>query len=174
MEGKSEFYKKVEEALKSEGYQYYGEDNIKGIGISHASKPDYIAVKGNEVVIGEIKSPKEGPTSSSWRQIQNGDSEEFKSVRSDVAKREGLELLSREVGGHEIIIRGQLPDYLKKMGNTYTLPCALPRYGKLVFGYSFPFKESSNVDRALKGCRKPILRKVNIGNGTTTYILKED
>ena len=54
MYGAIEFYKKAKEVLESKGYHYYGEDDIKGIGSSHASKPDYIAVKGNVVVIGEI------------------------------------------------------------------------------------------------------------------------
>ncbi|MCK9390695.1 MAG: hypothetical protein M0Q01_03905 [Syntrophales bacterium] len=174
MEGKKEFYKKVEEALKNEGYQYYGEDSIRGIGRAHASKPDYVALKEDMIVIGEIKSPKEGPKTQSWRQIQNGDSDEFKSVRLDMAKREALKLLSREIGGHEIIIRGQLPDYLKKMGKTYTLPSMIPQYRKYVFGYSFPSEEAFNVDLALRGCRRAILKKVNTGNGTTTYIFKED
>jgi len=122
MEGKKEFYKKAKEALESEGYRYYGEDDIKGIGSSHMSKPDYIAVKGNILVIGEIKSPKEGPTSASWRQIQNSDGEEFKKVRLEVAEREKLGLISKEVGGHEIIIRGQISDYIEKIGITYHLP----------------------------------------------------
>jgi len=70
-EGKEEFYKKAEEALKRSGYQYYGEKYIVGIGSSHSSKPDYIAVKDDIVVIGEIKSPREGPKSAIWRQIQS-------------------------------------------------------------------------------------------------------
>ncbi len=68
MEGKEEFYKKAEEALKKSGYQYYGEKDIVGIGSGHSSKPDYIAVKDGIVVVGEIKSPKEGPKSAMWRQ----------------------------------------------------------------------------------------------------------
>ena len=112
IEGKEEFYKKAEEALKSKGYQYYGEKDIVGIRSGHSSKPDYIAVKDGIVIIGEIKSPKEGPKSAMWRQIQRGDSEEFKAVRLDVARREEAGELSREVGGHEIIIRGQIPDYI--------------------------------------------------------------
>jgi len=31
IEGKEEFYKKAEEALKKSGYQYYGEKDIPGI-----------------------------------------------------------------------------------------------------------------------------------------------
>jgi len=50
MEGKKEFYKKVEEALKSKGYEYYdGDRDIPGKGRQHANKPDFIAVKDNKV-----------------------------------------------------------------------------------------------------------------------------
>ena len=53
MEGKKEFYRKVEEALKSKGYEYYdGDRDIPGKGRQHANKPDFIAVKGNKVYIG--------------------------------------------------------------------------------------------------------------------------
>jgi len=69
MEGKKEFYKKVEESLKSKGYKYFdGDRDIPGKGRQHASKPDFIAVKDNRVYIGEIKSPAESPKSTSWRQ----------------------------------------------------------------------------------------------------------
>ena len=127
MEGKKEFYRKVEEALKSKGYDYYdGDRDIPGKGKQHANKPDFIAVKGNRVYIGEIKSPAEGPKSSSWRQRQNGDTEEFASVRKDVAQREKAGLVLPEIGGHEIIVRGQIPDYIEKKGRTYDLPPSIP------------------------------------------------
>jgi len=65
--GKKEFYPKAEHALKSQGYQYYdGDRDIRGKDRAHSSKPDYIATKGDSIIIGEIKSPKEGPNSSSW------------------------------------------------------------------------------------------------------------
>lgn len=113
VESKEEFYKKAEEALMRSEYQYYGEKDIVGIGSGHSSKPDYIAVKDGMVIIGEMKSPKEGPKSAMWRQIQKGDSEEVKAVRLDEARREEAGELSREVGRHEIIIWGQIPDYIK-------------------------------------------------------------
>lgn len=168
MEGKKEFYKKAKEALESEGYRYYGEDDIKGIGSSHMSKPDYIAVKGNIVVIGEIKSPKEGPTSAIWRQIQNGDGQAFKKVRLDVARKEKEGQISKEAGGHEIIIRGQIPDYVEKMGKTYESPVEIENR-KIICGYSFPFEESSNVDHAVKECGTTVHKKINTRNGIVTY-----
>lgn len=80
-EGKATFYSKAEEALRSRRYEYYdGDKDIHGKGRSHASKPDYIATKGETIIIGEIKSPKEGPTSGSWRQIQNSDTEHFRRI----------------------------------------------------------------------------------------------
>ncbi|MGO8988805.1 MAG: hypothetical protein ACLQGU_08310 [bacterium] len=169
IEGKGEFYGKAEEALKSKGYQYYGEKDIIGIGSAHSSKPDYIAVKGNIVVIGEIKSPREGPKSAMWRQVQRGDSEEFKAVRLDVSKREETGKLPREVGGHEIIIRGQIPDYVRKLNKTYNPPIELDNK-KIILGYSFPPEQSSNVDKAFKHYGKSVFQKIDAGNGVITYL----
>jgi hypothetical protein len=59
-DGKHEFYSKAEDALIAPGYRYFdGDRDIKGKGRQHANKPDYIAAKGNAVIIGEIKSPAE-------------------------------------------------------------------------------------------------------------------
>jgi len=169
-EGKEEFYKKAEEALRRSGYQYYGEKDIVGIGSAHSSKPDYIAVKDGIVVIGEIKSPKEGPKSAMWRQIQRGDSEEFKAVRLDVAGREEAGELPREVGGHEIIIRGQIPDYISKKGKTYNFPATVRKDAKVMSGYTFPDYERRNVEQALKNCRKTIYEVIDTGNTAITFI----
>lgn len=169
-EGKEEFYKKAEEALKKSGYQYYGEKDIVGIGRAHSSKPDYIAVKDGIVIIGEIKSPKEGPKSAMWRQIQKGDSEEFKAVRLDVTRREETGELPKDVGGHEIIIRGQIPDYISKKGRTYNFPATVRRDAKVMAGYTFPDYERRNVEQALKNCRKTIYEVIDTGNNSITYI----
>jgi hypothetical protein len=73
-ESKAEFYKKVLESLTSGGYPYFDSDKeSRGKGKHHASKPDYIAIKDKYLVIGEIKSPAEPPTSGSWRQVQKND-----------------------------------------------------------------------------------------------------
>jgi hypothetical protein len=173
MEGKEEFYKKVEVALRRYGYQYFGQDDIKGIGRSHMSKPDYIAVKGNVFVIGEIKSPKEGPKSTSWRQVQNSDGEKFREVRLDVVRKEEMGLLQKEVGGHEIIIRGQIPDYVEKMGETYVLPPQITGNESMILGYSFPTEETFNVNRAFGNCGQKVLKTINIGNGVTTFFFNE-
>ena len=170
-EGKKEFYGKVEEALKSKGYNYYdGDRDIPGKGRQHANKPDYIAVKDNKVYIGEIKSPAEGPKSSSWRQVQNSDTKEFAAVRTAVAKREKVGLLSTEIGGHIIIIEGQIMDYVRKIGVNYDLPVSVPRNAEIRMAYSMPVSEEQAVTKALQNCKKRVYKKINTGNGSVTYL----
>lgn len=169
--GKQEFYAKAEEALIAKGYRYFdGDRDIKGKGRQHANKPDFIAVKGSRVYIGEIKSPAESPTSGSWRQRQNSDTEEFANVRAEVAKREKEGQISAEVGGHEIIIRGQIADYVRKIGVNFDLPQSLSQNMEIQMAYTFPVSESKNVERALKNCRKIVHEKIDTGNGSTTFI----
>ncbi len=171
MEGKKEFYRKVEEALTSKGYAYCdGDRDIPGKGRQHANKPDFIAVKGNKVYIGEIKSPAEGPRSSSWRQRQRSDTEEFAAVREDVARREKAGLLSPEIGGHEIIIRGQIEDYVRKIGTNFDLPASVPKQMEIMMAYSFPETEEGNVKKALSNCGRKVLDKIDTGNGSVTYL----
>ncbi len=74
------------------------------------------------IVIRGIKSPKEGLTSSSWRQIQPNDSQKFKAVRLGAACREPAGRLSKQLDGHEMIIRGQIADYVAKIGQDLRLP----------------------------------------------------
>ena len=173
MEGKKEFYRKVEEALKSKGYDYYdGNRDVPGKGRQHANKPDFIAVKGTRVYIGEIKSPAEGPRSSSWRQRQNSDTEEFASVRKDVSQRENSGSVLPEIGGHEIIILGQIADYVRKIGINYDLPASLPKNMEIMMAYSFPESEEGNVKKALSNCRKKVHEEVDTGNGSVTYLFR--
>ena len=170
-DGKREFYLKAEDALTAHGYRYFdGDRDIKGKGRQHANKPDYIATKGKTVIIGEIKSPAESTKSSSWRQIQNSDSEEFKKVRMEVANREKAGLVSPEIGGHEIIIRGQIADYVRKIGINFDLPDSLSQNIEIQMGYTFPASETKNVEQALKNCRKIVHEKIYTGNGSTTLI----
>ncbi len=170
-EGKSDFYSKTEDALTACGYLYFdGDRDIKGKGRQHANKPDYIAAKGNTVIIGEIKSPAESPKSGSWRQVQNSDSEDFKKVRMEVAQRAKAGLVSPEVGGHEIIIRGQIVDYVRKIGITFDLPKSSSQNMEIRMGYTFPSSENKNVEQALKNCKKKIHEKIDTGNGSITFI----
>ena len=169
--GKQIFYSKAKDALQANGYSYYdGDRDIRGKTRSHASKPDYIAAKDDVMVIGEIKSPKEPPTSGSWRQIQNSDSEDFKRVRREVAAREKAGEVFREIGGHEIIIRGQIPDYVAKRNVTYDLPPGIPEGGTIKGGYTVPENEAGNVERALKNCKKIGYERIDVNNGSVTYI----
>jgi hypothetical protein len=171
MEGKNEFYKKVEEALKSKGYEYYdGDRDIPGKGRQHANKPDFIAVKDSKVYIGEIKSPAEGPKSSSWRQKQNSDSEQFVAVRMDVAEREKKGLVLPEIGGHEIIICGQIADYVRKIGTNFDLPESVSQNAEIKMAYSMPESEEQNVEKALANCKKKVHEKIDTGNGSITYL----
>lgn len=170
-EDKRIFYPKAEQALRSKGYQYYdGDTDISQKGRSHASKPDHIAIKDSVVIIGEIKSPSEPPTSGSWRQVQDSDTAAFKAVRREVATRENAGEVPREVGGHEIIIQGQIPDYVSKLNNTYDLPPRTPEGGIIKGGYTIPSNEAGNVEKALKNCNKTSYEKLDNGNGLTTYI----
>jgi hypothetical protein len=169
--GKNEFYCKAKEALTSEGYQYFdGDKDIKGKGRQHANKPDYIAVKGRTIIIGEIKSPAENPRSGSWRQIQKSDSEEFKKVRLEVSKREKDNKVKPEIGGHEIIIRGQVPDYVRKMGITYDLPIPISESQTIICGYTVPISEEMNVKQGLDNCNIKITNRIDSGNGSITYL----
>ena len=171
MEGKKEFYQKVEEALKSRAYDYYdGDRDIPGKGRQHANKPDFIAVKDGKLFIGEIKSPGEGPKSGSWRTIQKSDTEQFAAVRTDVAKREKAGLILPEIGGHEIIINGQIADYVRKIGTNYDLPASLPKNIEIMMAYSMPEAEAGNVEKALSNCKKKVHEKIDTGNGSVTYL----
>ena len=170
MEGKKEFYRKVEESLKSKGYVYYdGDRDISGKGKQHANKPDFIAVKGNKIYIGEIKSPAESPKSSSWRQRQNSDTEEFAAVRKGVSQRETSGTVLSEIGGHEIIICGQIADYVRKIGINYDLPASVQHNREIVMAYSFPEPEEKNVKEAMSNCGKRVYEKIDNGNGAVTY-----
>jgi hypothetical protein len=165
--GKEFFYPKIREALESCGYKVF--DDIRGRGRSHASKPDYIAVKGSTIVIGEIKSPSEGPLSASWRSPQDSDTPEFSAVRLEVAAREKKGIISREAGGHEIIIQGQIPDYVRKLRTTYDLPARCSNKGKVFCGYSAPVKEAKDIEQAFSNCGKRYFGKI-LHNGTVTYL----
>ncbi len=169
-EGKEEFYKKVYEDLKIAGYQVFSENEIPGKGLSHNSKPDYIAVKGNNIIIGEIKSPAEPSTTSSWRQIQSSDGDTFRKTRREVAKREANGELPKVIGGHVIIICGQIPDYFEKLGKTYNLPASIKDKGNFLAGYSLPIHEKLNAEAAFKEGGHTIKAKVDVANETLTFI----
>ena len=84
-------------------------------------------------------------------------------------RREQSGQLNSEVGGHEIIIRGQIPDYVSKIGKTYDLPSATSGK-KIMGGYTIPSEQAANVEIALENCDKKNCRKIDGGNGVVTYI----
>lgn len=170
MSGKNDFYPKIEKDLISAGYCYFdGDRDIPGKSRQHRRKPDYIAVKGDVIVIGEIKSPNEPPTSGSWRQEQPNDSIEFAGVREDVRTRETTGRLDPEVGGQEIIIRGQIPDYVANLGITYDLPVEIS--GRMIKGgYSVPSEQAGNVKIAIKNCKINNFQTINNSGYSATFI----
>jgi len=135
MDSKEDFYKKVMHDLEKQGYEI--ESKIEGISKSHAKKPDYLAIYGNNIIIGEIKSPKEGPETPSWRQVQKGDSNQLQAVREKVRQLEQVDKNYKKVLGHVIVILGQLPEYKDCINKTFKLP---PKRQNLniLFGYSVP------------------------------------
>ncbi len=170
MSGKKDFYPKVEEALIAMGYGYFdGDRDIPGKSRQHRRKPDYIAVNGDVIIIGEIKSPNEPPTSGSWRQKQPNDSHEFAAVRKDVRDRERAGRVNPEVGGHEIIIRGQIPDYVSHLGKTYDLPAEIS-CGIIRGGYSVSAEQAEKVEKALINCEKKNYEKIESIYGMSTFI----
>jgi hypothetical protein len=169
-EGKDSFYPKVEEALRSAGYEYYdGDRDLKGKTSQHRRKPDFMAVKEKAIVIGEIKSPDEPPTSGSWRQRQPYDTKEFASVRAEVKAREEDGAVDPEVGGHEIIIRGQIPDYAANVGITYDAPVSMNNR-VMVGGYAVPLAHASQVEKALNNCGKKSYEVVDGRNGAIVFL----
>jgi hypothetical protein len=170
MNGKKNFYPLVEASFKAKGYEYYdGDRDIKGKTAQHRRKPDYVAIKDDAIIIGEIKSPNEPPTSSSWRRKQPRDGRKFAGVRADVLSREKAGKLDPEIGGHEIIIRGQIPNYVANIGKTYDLP--IDKKEKVIKGgYSVPASQSAHVETALVQIGKKYCQIIYDGNGAITYI----
>lgn len=81
----------------------------------------------------------------------------------EVAKREKDRLVAAEIGGREIIILGQIADYVRKIGVNFDLPAALPRKMEIMMAYSFPDTEEGNVKKALSNCGKKVLEKNKYG-----------
>ena len=170
MNGKSVFYPKVRDSLIKAGYDYYdGDEDIIGKSRQHRRKPDYVAVKGNQIIIGEIKSPSELPISGSWRQQQPNDSQEFATVRQEGHDREKAGQVNPEVGGHEIIIKGQIPDYVSRLGVTYDLPAEISD-GVIKGGYTVPAEQASNARQALKNSSKGKYLTIENGGHAVTFV----
>ena len=172
MNAKKEFYPRVKVSFISSGFIFFdGKLDIKGKTRQHRRRPDYIAVKGEHIIIGEIKSPDEPPTSGSWRRKQPNDSIEFAKVRQDIRDLENAGMLDPNVGGHGIIIRGQIPDYVANIGITYDLPTS-DQGAELRGGYTVPSEQTQNVKIALSNCGKIRYQILGDGNGLATFIFE--
>ena len=145
---KKDFYPHIEDLFAGHGYRYYPEEKIKGLGRG-SRKPDFVAVKKEIFAIGEIKSPAEPPQSSSWRSVQPYDSPEMEMVRKKVKELEASGQVSPEIGGHAIILLGQLKEYMALMGKRW-VPPESPENKTMLLAYAFPSQWSSSVAQALE------------------------
>jgi len=154
---KEEFYPLVKKLLERKGYKYYSEEDLRGKGRGRR-KPDFVAIRGNWFLIGEIKSPSEPPTSGSWRTVQSFDTENMRHVREMVKALEKEGKIAPEVGGHAIIMLGQVYEYLLLMGERWLPPEPVEGY-QILGAYAFPVEWSHEVEEALRFFRiKPLAR----------------
>lgn len=146
---KEDFYPLVGELFREKGYTYYPERAIKGMGRGGSRKPDFVATDEKSFIIGEIKSPAEPPQSSSWRTVQSYDSSNMREVRERVRQLERSGQLSPEVGGHAIILFGQLEEYLNLMGDRW-LPPEEPGDRMILLAYAYPIQWKESVEQVLE------------------------
>jgi len=92
-------------------------------------------------------------------------------VRQDILDLEQAGMVDPSVGGHGIIIRGQIPDYVAKIGVTFDLPASESGI-KIKGGYSVPSLQAQNVKAALSNCGKMKYQTIGNGNGLVTYIFE--
>lgn len=155
---KKEFYPLVRRLLESEDFIYFAEEDIRGVGRG-PRKPDFVALKGNWFLIGEIKSPAESPLLPSWRSEQPYDSENMRIVRRRVQEMERKGRVSPGVGGHTIIIMGQIPEYIMLMGKKWLPP--EPVEGKEILGaYAFPAQWQKQVEEAVRFFEIKVLQRI--------------
>ena len=155
---KEEFYPLVKSLLIDKGYRYYQEEKIQGKGRGRR-KPDFVAVKEKYFLVGEIKSPSEPPTSPSWRSIQSFDTANMRRVREMVRKAEKEGKLPPEVGGHAIIMLGQIQEYILLMGERWIPPEEIR--GKEILGaYAFPVEWFPQVEEAAKFFKIKVVGKI--------------
>jgi len=81
VEGKENYYPKIYEDMEKEGYIVYGEDKLKKIKLDDVTNStgkdvDGVYIKDNEVIISEIKSPKECQDIKGTKDIDVHDDEE--------------------------------------------------------------------------------------------------
>jgi len=128
-------------ALSKAKLAYFDGQSITGVGTGHQRKPDYLGYSPTDLALGEWKSSFEPPTTSSWRSVRQSDPEAFTQIRQQVAGRE-QNGLSKDIGGHIIIIEGQLADYATQIGSSYRLPWSA---NHIKFAYTIPLEQKDNV-----------------------------
>lgn len=156
--GKEEFYPLIKRFLESEGFKYYAEDELKGIGRGNR-KPDFVAIKDSWFLVGEIKSPSEPATSPSWRSEQSYDSENMRSVRRRVRDMEKAGKVSTDIGGHAIIMLGQIPEYIRLIGKRWVPPEPV-ECKKILGAYAFPATWKEQVEEAVRIFDIPVLQRL--------------
>jgi len=159
--GKKEFYFLAQKDLESAGFKVLKEDQLVRIGSRWRSRPDFVAQKNNKTYVGEMKSPAEPPTSSSWRQAQKSDTPEFTKVRGKIAAMETSGKVPKDEGGWMIIIKGQVEDYARKMGKTWDMPASLKKDSKELYGsLQVPLDQKDKVLKAFEHLREPKMLNV--------------
>jgi hypothetical protein len=152
---------------------YFHGEALRRIGTGHQRKPDYLGYSPTDLVLGEWKSTFEPPTTGSWRAVRPSDPAPFTQIRQQVAtwEKNGL---PRDVGGHIIIIQGQLADYAGQIGKSYELPWpATPT--KLA--YTVPLGQKANVESAFREIESRLRIRYDIeaheGEITVTFVFQK-
>ena len=152
---------------------YFDGQAITGIGTGHQRKPDYLGYSPTDLALGEWKSTFEPPTTSSWRTVRPTDPDEFTQTRQQVASWEQRGL-SKDVGGHIIIIEGQLADYAEQIGRSYELPWSTSH---TKFAYTVALGQKDNVAAAFDEIESRLQKKYDFesyeGAVTVTFVFEE-
>lgn len=173
VEGKETFYPKTYEDLEQNGYKVYREEDLthgKGEN-SHVKPGDGIAVKENEIIVLEIKSPKEvfPNTLADGSSLKN---DYLEKTRLDVNERVKNGELSKEVGKHEIFLaQSEYNAFNFKDGITGMKEGNIPLDGKdIKVGYSVPKEEMNSVVEALKNKGITDYKVYTGDNSTITFV----
>lgn len=152
---------------------YFDGQAITGIGTGHQRKPDYLGYSPTDLALGEWKSTFEPPTTSSWRTVRESDPAEFTQTREQVAGWEQSGL-SKDIGGHIIIIEGQLADYSRQIGRSYELPWARSH---IKLAYTVSLKQKDNVVAAFNEIESRLQKRYTfesyLGGVTVTFVFEE-
>ncbi len=156
--------KDIRDTLAAKGYAYIPESEIKKI---DDRRPDFVLSSANNsfTVLGERKSALEPPTTPSWRtQRPDNDIEEFTKLRAKVRnmEKEKPPIFPKRIGGHIIIIEGQIQDYSERFptGLMKSSNRNLPAVAK--FAYAVPKDQKQNVLAAFAEINKHFGKNHNL------------